>query len=187
MENQATHSEATASRLYGLMAEFDTPEDLIEAGQAARKAGYERLDAFAPFPVTGLAEAIGFTSNRVPLFVLIGGLAGAASAYFMQWWPNVVSYPLNVGGRPLHSWPSFVPITFELTVLLAAFAALISMLALNGLPQPYHPTFNVPAFERASQDRFFLLIEADDAQFDPDDTTRFLRDQNPLAVHAVEP
>ncbi len=182
-----THRETTAPPLYGLMAEFETPEALLDAAHAAREAGYARLDAFAPYPVKGLAEAIGFRRNRVPLFVLLGGLLGAGGAFLMQWYPNVIDYPLNVGGRPLNSWPSFVPVTFELTVLLAAFAALISMLALNGLPQPYHPTFNVLAFERASQDRFFLLVEADDPRFDPEETIRFLEDQTPLAVHEVEP
>lgn len=186
--NQTTPSEP-AEQLppYGLMAEFATPEALLAAAHAAREAGYTRLDAFTPFPVKELPEAIGFRRNRVPLFVLIGGLIGAGGAYLMQWYPNVVGYPLNVGGRPLHSWPSFIPVTFELTVLLAAFAALISMLALNGLPQPYHPTFNVPAFERASQDRFFLLVEAEDPRFDRDETTRFLHEQAPVAVHEVEP
>lgn len=187
MTDHGSHSEATPRRLHGLMAEFERPEALLGAAHAARDAGYMRLDAYAPFPVKGLPDAIGFHRNRVPLIVLIGGLAGGSLAYFMQWYPNVVGYPLNVGGRPDHSWPSFVPITFELTVLFATFAALIGMLVMNGLPQFYHPTFNVPAFARASQDRFFLCIEAEDERFDPDETTRFLRKQNPVAVHEVEP
>lgn len=177
----------TDQRPYGLMAEFDRPEALLAAARAAREAGYTRLDAYTPYPVNGLAEAIGFYRNRVPLFVLIGGLVGAGGAFFMQWYPNVVGYPLNVGGRPLNSWPSFIPITFELTVLIAAFAALISMLALNGLPKLYHPVFNVPAFARASNDRFFLCIEADDERFEREDTVRFLREQHPVAVHEVAP
>jgi hypothetical protein len=169
------------------MAEFETPEALLTTARAAQEAGYDRVEAYAPYPVKGLPAAVGHRRNRVPLFVLLGGLTGAGGAYFMQWYANLISYPLNVGGRPLHSWPSFIPITFELTILIAAFAALISMLALNGLPQLYHPVFNTPAFVRASQDRFFLCIEADDAQFDPDATRRFLRGHAPIAVHEVEP
>lgn len=188
METDHTgHDETPEQPLYGLMAEFEQPEALLEAAHAAREAGYNQLDAYAPFPVKGLPDAIGFTRNRVPLLVLLGGLAGGGVAYLMQWYPNVVSYPLNVGGRPNHSWPSFVPITFELTVLFATFAALIGMLVLNGLPKLYHPTFNVPAFARASQDRFFLCIEATDGRFDLDETAHFLREQEAIAVHEVEP
>lgn len=188
METSRTeHTETTALPLYGLMAEFEEPEALLEAAGAARDAGYTRLDAYTPYPVSDLPEALGLRRNRVPLFVLLGGLLGGGAAYLMQWYPNVIGYPINVGGRPLHSWPSFIPITFELTVLLAAFAALISMLALNGLPRLYHPTFNVPAFVRASQDRFFLCIEAEDPRFDREDTARFLRDFAPTAVHEVHP
>lgn len=189
MANNAERTEESehSAPIYGLMAEFEQPEALREAAHAARDAGYTRLDAYTPFPVEGLPEAIGFHQNRVPILVLIGGVVGGGGAYFMQWYASVISYPLNVGGRPLHSWPSFVPITFELTVLFASFAAVIGMLALNGLPRLYHPTFNVPAFARASQDRFFLCIEAKDAQFDRDKTPVFLREQNPVVVHEVEP
>lgn len=167
------------------MAEFETPEALFKAARRAREAGYEKLDAYSPHPVEGLAEAIGFTKNRVPLAVLLGGLFGGALAYFMQWYANVVSYPINIGGRPHHSWPSFIPITFELTVLFAAFAALFAMLALNGLPRPYHAAFNAPGFERASQDRFFLCIKADDPKFDAEETGRLLRGMQPLSVNEV--
>jgi hypothetical protein len=183
--DHTAHNNMANQRLYGLMAEFERPEALLEAAHATRNAGYTRLDAYTPFPVKGLPDAIGFRRNRLPLIVLVGGLVGGSVAYFMQWYPNVVSYPLNVGGRPLHSWPSFVPITFELTVLFATFAALIGMLVLNGLPKLYHPTFNVPAFARASQDRFFLCIKAGDEQFDPDETARFLSEQQAVAVHEV--
>ena len=169
------------------MAEFETPEALLEAAQHARAAGYEKLDAYSPHPVKGLAEAVGFTKNRVPLAVLLGGLFGGALAYFMQWYANVVSYPINVGGRPYHSWPSFMPITFEVTVLFAAFAALLAMLALNRLPKPYHPVFGAPGFERASQDRFFLCIEAADPKFDAERTGRLLRETRPLSIHEVMP
>lgn len=187
MTNHTGHSETAEQPLYGLMAEFERPDALLEAAHAARNAGYTRLDAYAPFPVKGLPDAIGFHRNRVPLIVFIGGLVGGGGAYFMLWYANVISYPLNVGGRPNHSWPSFVPITFELTVLFATFAALIGMLVLNGLPRLYHPTFNVPAFARASQDRFFLCIKAEDERFDPDETARFLHAQEATAVHEVEP
>ena len=177
----------TAPSLYGLMAEFETPEALLAAAQAAHARGYRRLDAYSPFPVEGLAEAIGFTKNRIPMIVAGGGLLGGGLAYFMQWYVNVVDYPLNVGGRPYHSWPSFIPITFELTILFASFAAIIGLFVLNRLPQPYHPAFNAPHFERASQDRFFLCIEADDEQFDREATRDFLLTLRPAAVSEVAP
>lgn len=174
-------------RLYGLMAEFETPEHLRSAAQRAYDEGYRQMDAYSPFPVEGLAAAIGFEKNRVPLVVLLGGLVGGGYIYFMMWYASVIDYPLNVGGRPLHSWPAFIPITFEVTVLLAAFGALLGMLALNGLPRPYHPVFNAPNFERASRDRFFLCIEADDPNFDLEETRRFLASLHPTAVSEVEP
>ncbi len=179
--------ETNGQTLHGLMAEFATPEALVEAAERAREAGYRQMDAYAPFPVEGLAEAMGFEKNRVPLVVLLCGLFGGGLAYFMQWYANVVDYPLNVGGRPLHSWPSFVPITFELTILFAAFGALIGMLWLNGLPKPYHAAFNAPGFERASQDRFFLCLETGDERFDHACTRRFLEEMRPLSVQEVAP
>ena len=187
MADHADHSEAPKRPLHGLMAEFEQPEALLKAAHAARDAGYTRLDAYTPFPVKGLPDAIGFHRNRLPLIVLIGGLVGGGGAYFMMWYANVIGYPLNVGGRPLHSWPAFIPITFEVTILFATFAALIGMLALNGLPKLYHPAFNVPSFARATQDRFFLCIEAADDHFDRDETESFLQEQQPTAVHVVEP
>lgn len=170
--------------LFGLSAEFKTHEELVHAAEEAYAHGFRRMDAYAPFPVEGLAEALGKT-NRMPLLILLGGILGGTSAYFMQWFANVVSYPINIGGRPLHSWPSFIPITFELTVLGAALTAFFFSLGLSGLPKPYHPMFNLPQFERASQDRFFLCIEADDPKFDTADTRRFLQGLHPLQVAEV--
>src|SRR5437868_719651 len=147
------------------MAEFSEPEQLLHVARAAYRAGYRKMDAYSPYAVEGVAEAIGFQSTKVPLIVLLGGICGALTAYAMQWYSAVIDYPLNVGGRPLHSWPSFIVITFEVTVLFGAIAGLIGMLWLNGLPKPYHPVFNVPGFKLATQTRFFLCIEARDALF----------------------
>ena len=160
--------------LWGLVAEFEGPTALLEAAERAREAGYARLDAYVPFPVEGLSEALGFRRTALPLLVLVGALVGAAGGYFMQWYAMAVWYPLNVGGRPLNSWPMFIPITFELAVLVGGLTAVIGMLALNGLPMPYHPVFNVEQFELASRNRFFLCIEAADALFDRDRTAKFL-------------
>lgn len=170
--------------VYGMVAEFKTDVQLMRAAEQAYEKGYRKMDGFAPFPVEGLAKALG-KSNRIPLLVLLAGILGGASAYFMQWFANVVSYPLNVGGRPLHSWPAFVPITFELTVLGAALTAFFSVFVLSGLPKLYHPMFNLPEFERASQDRFFLCIEQDDPQFDETRTRSFLESFQPLLVKEV--
>lgn len=161
---------------YGLMAEFANPESVLGAAQRAFAAGYRHMDAYTPFPVDGLAEAIGFRRTGLPLIVLLGGIAGGLGGYALQYWVSVLAYPLNIGGRPLHSWPAFVVVTFELTILVAALAAVLGMLALNGLPKPYHPVFNVPRFALASEDRFFLCIEATDPQFEPEQTRRFLEE-----------
>jgi hypothetical protein len=171
--------------LYGLLAEFNTPEELLRAAERAYADGYRRMDAYSPFPVHGLAEAIGFHTNRLPLLVLLGGLLGAGVGFFSQYYASVIDYPINVGGRPLNSWPSFIPITFEVTILMAALAAVLGMLALNGLPQPYHPVFNVPRFALATRDRFFLGIEAGDPRFDPASTRRFLEGLGPREVSDV--
>ena len=165
----------TKHPLYGLMAEFENTEDLLSAVRQAREAGYRGLDAFTPFPVEGLAEAIGFHKTGVPLICLIGGLTGCFGGFFLQWWPNVIGYPLNIGGKPLNSWPAFIPITFELTILCAGLATVFGMLALNGLPTPYHPVFNVPRFEMATRNRFFLCVKADDPMFDVQKTREFLQ------------
>jgi hypothetical protein len=173
--------------LYGLMAEFDGAEELLEAARHAYEEGYRRMDAYSPFPVHGLAEAIGFHRTRLPLLVLLAGIAGGIGGYALQYWVSAIDYPLNIGGRPLNSWPAFIPVTFELIILMAALAAVLGMLALNGLPMPYHPVFNVPAFELATRNRFFLCIEAVDAKFDVRETRRFLESLKPSGVHEVGP
>ena len=172
--------------IYGLMAEFENPQDLVNAARQARAEGYRKMDAYTPFPVEGLADALELGSTRVPLIVLIGGLIGALLGYFMQYYLMAVDYPVNVGGRPYHSWPSFIPVTFEMTVLVAGLSAVLGMLALNGLPMPYHPVFNVPRFALATRDRFFLCIEATDPLFDREDTRRFLERLLPRVVSEVE-
>ncbi len=160
--------------VYGLIAEFESPGTIVAAAHKAYEAGYRNMDAFTPFPIEELSEAIGFHHTRLPLIVLIGGIVGGLSGYFLQYWVAVIEYPLNVGGRPFHSWPSFIPITFEMTILIAALSAVFGMLALNGLPQPYHPVFNSKNFRLASRDRFFLCIESKDPKFDVKETGRFL-------------
>ncbi len=171
--------------LYGLMAEFEHLEDLIHACELARERGFSRLDAYSPFPVHEISDALGFRRSRVALITLIGGIIGCFSGFFMQYWMSAVSYPLNVGGRPLNSWPSFIPITFEMTVLFAALSAVLGMLALNGLPRPNHPVFNVERFAFATRDRFFLCIEADDPIFDLSHTRQFLEGLHSREVSEV--
>jgi Protein of unknown function (DUF3341) len=171
--------------IYGLMAEFDTPTGLVEAARQTYAAGYKKIDAYSPFPVEELAEAIGFHSNRVPLVVLIGGILGGLSGYLMQYWISVINYPINVGGRPLHSWPAFIVVTFEMTILFGGISAVFGMLALNGLPMPYHPVFNVPRFAFATRDRFFLIIFASDVKYDPIEARRFLESLSPRSVTEV--
>jgi hypothetical protein len=173
-------------RLYGLLAEFATAGELVAASRRIAQAGYRKIDAYSPLPVEGLAEAIGFRRTSLPLIVLLGGVLGGLSGYLMQWYCLVISYPINVGGRPMHSWPAFIPITFELTILGAALAAVLGMLALNGLPQPYHPLFNVPEFSLASQSRFFLCIEATDKLFEERRAGDDLRESGALKVTSVE-
>jgi hypothetical protein len=169
------------------MAEFDSPEALLKASHRAFAEGFRRMDAYSPFPVDGLAEAIGFQRTRVPLIVLIGGILGCVGGFWLQYWVAVIDYPINIGGRPLNSWPSFIPVTFELTILLAALAAFFGVLALNRLPMPYHPVFNVERFELASRNRFFLCIEAADTQFELERTRRFLDEIGSLGTYEVEP
>ncbi len=171
--------------LYGLMAEFDSPDDLLAATRRAHAEGYRRMDAYSPFPIEGLTEAIGFHHTWLPLLVLIAGIVGAIVGFASQYWVTVIDYPLNVGGRPLNSWPAYIPITFEVTILFAALTAVIAMIALNGLPMPYHPVFNVSAFARASRDGFFLCIEAADSRFDREGTRRFLEGLNAREVSEV--
>jgi hypothetical protein len=179
--------EATTPTLWGLMAEFDTPGALVKAAERVRLAGYRKFDAYSPIPIEELTEAMDLRRTRLPLIVLMGGILGGLAGYGLEYWSQVIEYPMNIGGRPFHSWPQFIPVTFETTVLGAALAAFVGMWALNGLPQPYHPVFNVPAFERASRDRFFLTIEADDPRFDRRATQRFLEALKPIGVSEVAP
>ena len=175
-----------SAELHGIMAEFTQPEQLLNAAQRAYAAGYRKMDAYTPYSVEGVSEAIGFHKTRVPLVTLIGGIIGALTAYLMQWYSAARDYPLNVGGRPLHSWPAFIPITFELTVLFAAIAAFLGMLWMNGLPRPYHPVFNAPEFKLASQTRFFLCIEANDPRFNAEGVRQFLTSFAPVAITEVQ-
>jgi ActD protein len=169
------------------MAEFETPAALVEAATKARLAGYRKMDAYSPIPIEELDEALDLRRTRLPLLVLLGGIAGGIGGFMLQVWASAVAYPMNVGGRPLISWPQFVPVTFETTVLGAALTAFFGMWALNKLPQPYHPVFNVDAFTRASTDRFFLVIETADPRFERSATRKFLETMHPVGVSDVEP
>jgi hypothetical protein len=182
----SVHAETKPS-LYGLMAEFESAEGLMAAAHSAREAGYTKMDGYSPFPIEELDEALGFKKSWLPAFVLLGGLAGVATGYGLQYWISVIDYPILVGGKPYHSWPAFIPVTYELMILFASFAAVIAMFALNGLPMPYHPVFNVDRFSMASNDRFFLCIEAADPKFDPVGTKNFLEQCYPTHISEVEP
>jgi hypothetical protein len=173
------------STTYGLMAEFDSAQDLVAAAHKTHAAGYQKVDAYSPFPIEGLAEAIGFHKNRVPLVVLIGGLIGGLSGYALQYWVAAITYPTNVGGRPYHSWPSFIIVTFEMTILFAGLSAVFGMLALNGLPMPYHPVFNVEEFRKASENKFFLVVFSSDPNYDAARTRSFLQGLAPRMVAEV--
>ncbi|HYH45169.1 MAG TPA: DUF3341 domain-containing protein [Thermoanaerobaculia bacterium] len=178
-------SGTAKSPVYGLMAEFATPQGLTAAIERVRDAGYEKVDAFTPYPIEEVSHALRLPRSKMPLVVLGGGIFGALLGYGLQYWAAVIEYPMNVGGRPFHSWPAFIVPTFETTILFAALSAVFGMFALNGLPQPYHPVFNVPGFALASRDRYFLVIEARDEKFDREATARFLRDLNPSEVSEV--
>ncbi|HEX4495248.1 MAG TPA: DUF3341 domain-containing protein [Thermoanaerobaculia bacterium] len=171
---------------YGLMAEFPSADALIAAAHQVHEAGYQKVDAFTPYPIEAVSEALGLPRSKMPLIVLIGGLLGGFGGYMLQFWSQVIRYPMNIGGRPIHSWPSFIVPTFECTILGAALAAVVGMIAINGLPMPYHPVFNVPRFALASRDKFFLLIEAVDPKFDSDATRRFLAGLSATEVSDVE-
>jgi hypothetical protein len=173
--------------LYGVMAEFESPDDVLEAARRAHAEGYRKMDAYTPFPIEELSEAVGFHHTWLPWIVLGGGVTGALTGFFLQYYVATIDYPLNIGGRPLNSWPSFIPVTFELTILFAALSAVVGMIALNGLPKPYHPVFNVPGFARASRNRFFLCIEAEDPKFDHAKTSELLRSLKAVEVSDVEP
>ena len=170
---------------YGLMAEFDSAQELVAAAHKTHSAGYQKIDAYSPFPIEGLADAIGFHKNSVAFLVLIGGINGGLSGYALQYWVSTIAYPVNIGGRPYHSWPSFIIVTFEMTILFAGLAAAFGMLALNGLPQPYHPVFNVAAFAKASDNKFFLVVFSTDPKYDGARTREFLKGLAPRAVSEV--
>jgi len=171
--------------VHGVMAEFLSPAALLRAGKRAYAAGYRRMDAYAPMPVEGLAEVIGFKKNKVALAVLCGGSFGAIGGFTLLEWIAGIAYPHNVGGRPLNSWPSWIPITFECMILCSAITSLLCVLFMNGLPKPYHPVFNVPEFARASKDRFFLCIESSDPQFRAEEAMDFLREVGGREVSIV--
>jgi hypothetical protein len=171
--------------IYGVMAEFDSPTALVNAARAAREKGYRKLDAYSPFPIEELSEALHLHSNRLPLLVLLGGIAGGTLGYLLQYYVTVIDFPINVGGRPLNSWPAYIVITFEMTILVASITCVLGLLGLCGLPTPYHPTFNVPRFAQASRNRFFLCIEATDPLFDPARTSEFLETFEPREVSEV--
>lgn len=171
--------------LHGLIAEYDTPEQVVAAAEAARKAGFTKMDAYVPHPVDGLDDALGLKPTRLGFVVLAMGLIGAAAGFGMQWYAGAEFYPLNIGGRPLLPWPNYIVITFEVTVLLSAFTAGLFMIGRNGLPRPYHPVFNTPGFERASRDGYYLCVEADDPRFDADQVRSFLEGTTPVRVAEV--
>jgi hypothetical protein len=175
----------TPAPIYGLLAEFDDPTSLVAAAHHAHQQGYRCMDAYSPFPIEELHHAIGMHENRLPLIVLIGGLVGCAGGFLLQYWVSAIAYPINVGGTPYLSWPAFIPVTFETTILCAALSAVLGMLALNGLPQPYHPVFNVPRFALASRNRFFLCIESRDPKFHIEETRRYLETLSPREVTTV--
>ncbi|HUP44062.1 MAG TPA: DUF3341 domain-containing protein [Thermoanaerobaculia bacterium] len=168
--------------VYGVIAEFSEPQALLDAANRARQEGYTHLDAFSPFPIHGMAEAVGLPKTRLSTIVLIMGILGGLGGFFMCWYANVISYPLNIGGKPYNSWPAWIPIAFECAILLAAFGAVFGMLALNGLPMPYHPVFNVRRFDQASRDKFFLVIQARDPKFKLEEVRNFLDRLDPREI-----
>ncbi len=191
-ENKQIHVTSGGSHrrhappLYGVIAEFENPSDLVAAARRVYSVGYRRINGYSPYPIEELSEAIGFTHTSLPLIVFIGGLVGGIGGFLMQYYIEVIDYPINVGGKPYNSWPAFIPITFEMTVLVAAFSAVLGMLVLNKLPQPYHPVFNVPNFAMATRDRFFLAIEANDPKFDHAEVVELLKSLNAVEVNDVE-
>ena len=168
------------------MAEFGSPETLVHAAEKARLAGYKHMDAYTPIPVEDLDEALGLRRTRLPILVFFGGVFGGLAGFGLEYWTQVIAYPLNIGARPFNSWPQFIPVTFEMTILVAVFSAVLGMLALNGLPHPYHPVFNVPRFALASRNRFFFAVEADDPHFDRAATQKFLEEVSGHEVYEIE-
>ena len=173
--------------IYGVIAEFENPTALVNAARAAREKGYRKLDAYSPFPIEELNDALHLHHNKLPLIVLLGGIVGGTLGYLLQYYVTVIYFPINVAGRPLHSWPSYIVITFETTILFAALSAVLGLLALCGLPMPYHPVFNVPRFALATRSQFFLCLEARDPLFDREKSRQFLKSLNPKDVYDVEP
>jgi len=186
LTRQESLAKTEGQEIYGLMAEFDSPSAIVAAARRTYEAGYRRINAYSPFPIEELSEAIGYHRDYVALCTLICGLLGAIGGFSLQYWTSAFAYPLNVGGRPLLSLPAFIPVTFESTILLAAFGAFIGNLVMNRLPQPYHPVFNVPSFARASQDRFFLCVKSDDPKFNEAETRAFLAGLGAKEVSYVE-
>ncbi len=180
------HTEKPKTPYFGLMAEFATEEDFIHATRKVKDAGYSKLDAYSPYPIHEILDILHLHKNKLPLVVLIGAICGGLGCYAMEWFASVIHYPWNIGGRPLHSWPSFLPPAYEITILAAAFGAVIGLISMNGLPMPYHPVFNVPAFAKASDDRFFICIESGDPKFDLENTRKFLEGLKPVSVSQVE-
>lgn len=170
--------------IYGYLAEFHDGDELLAAAKSSRAAGYTVMEAYTPVPMEEVAHTLGFRTS-LPWIVLAGGVLGACVGFGLQYWTSVIDYPMNIGGRPLNSWPSFIVVTFEMTILFAAASAVLGMLWLNGLPQPYHPVFNVPAFELASRNRFFLMILSRDPQFDMAGTKSFMDGLGGLSVKEV--
>lgn len=181
----STHTVEYLHPIHGVMAEFETPAELVDAARRTREAGYRKFDAYSPYPLHELDEAMDLRDNRVSLFTLIGGLLGCIGGYSLAWWVSAVALPLNIGGRPLNSMPMFIPITFECTVLIGGLTAAISMIMMNGMPSPYHPVFNVERFVNASRNKFFLCIESEDPQFDREQTVRFLESLSPEEIAEV--
>jgi hypothetical protein len=179
------HQEDTAPKLFGLLAEFDSATAIVQAARRTREAGYTKIDAYTPFPIHEIDDALKLRRTRLPWLVLCGGLLGMAGGFALQYWASTIAYPLNIGGRPLASWPAFIVPAYETTILLSALTAVGGMIALCGLPQPYHPVFNVPQFSNASADRFFLSIETADPKFDLPATRAFLEGLNPLGVNEI--
>ena len=180
-------NEQAAATTYGLMARFEEPDQLLEASRKTFQEGYRRIDAFSPFPIHGLGAAIGFSHTNLPILTFVCGLIGAICGYSLQYWVHVIDYPINIGGRGLHSGPMFIPVTFEVTILFAALGMFFGLWIRNRLPMPYHPVFNVEGFSTASQDGFFLCVEAEDPLFDEAKTRAFLQGLGAREVSDVDP
>lgn len=185
MSDRFYHPDEPTGTLHGVMAEFETADQLVHATQQAAAAGYTRMDGYSPYPVSEVADALGFPRSEIGAIMFMGGLVGATFGFIMQYYLNAIEYPLNVSGKPYFSWPQFAPITWELLVLTACLSGVVGLFALCGLPQPYHPVFNVPQFVRATRDRFFLCIESTDPKFDVESVRGFLTTLSPLSIAEV--